>query len=79
MTGESVYKRANLRILKRFQKLKAAEENSSISGKGPGCIFQSISHIYDIHVKYKNLYSMPWIYVMKIKCQIPRLNLHFCH
>lgn len=58
MTGYGIYKRANLKILKRFQKLKAAEESSSISGKGAGCIFQSISRMYDIRVKYKNLHSM---------------------
>lgn len=58
MIGWSIYKRTNLHNLKRFQKLKAAEESSSISGKGSGCIFQSISHIYDIYVKYENLYSM---------------------
>lgn len=48
-----MYKRANLHILNRFQKLKAAEESSSMSGKGSGHIFY-----IDIHVKYKKIYSV---------------------
>lgn len=52
MTVWSICRRPNLRILEGFQKLKAAEASSSVSGKGSGCMAQSVSHIYDIHVSY---------------------------